>query len=223
VDQGLQQAASCGRARDVTLFATSTRTGTRSAARSASVVPAGSGRGRRVSFGSPRVRNRCAPGQRRPVRAFDGCPGTGNLVVLDTGSIDRLGRWPTGRGHAMRRAGRRDRSSRVEHPVRHAERGRRPLRGDRRLVLRLLDELGVPLTRTVARPLYAGCSRHQFVPRAGPATHTAPPGCCGRCRSPRWPAVAGQSHVRWLVHVSSVLSRQSIGAARVSLGPPRFA
>ncbi|HEX9339089.1 MAG TPA: DHH family phosphoesterase, partial [Pseudonocardiaceae bacterium] len=181
VDQGLQQAAAIlADARDVTLFGhvnpdadafgSAVGLGLALQAKGAAVT---------VSFGDPAevpesLRGLDDSGLFVPFDQVPAVPKT--LVVLDTGSIDRLG--PL----ADRVAATRDAGGHVvviDHHVSNTRFGTLNVVDDRSeataaLVLRLLDELGAPLTEPVARALYAGLlTDTSSFRRATPATHQA--------------------------------------------------
>jgi phosphoesterase RecJ-like protein len=181
VDQGLQQAASVlADARDVTLlghvnpdadaFGSAVGLGRALLDRGAAV---------RVSFGAPAdvpesLRGLDSADLFVPFDRVPQIPAT--LVVLDTGSIDRLGPLAD-RVAATRNAG--GQVVVIDHHVSNTRFGTLNVVDDRSeataaLVLRLLDELGVALTEPVARPLYAGLlTDTSSFRRATPATHTA--------------------------------------------------
>lgn len=181
VDQGLRAAAAVlADARDVTLFGhvnpdadafgSAIGLGRALADRGAAV---------RVSFGAPAevpesLRGLDSAGLFVPFDAVPPVPAT--LVVLDTGSIDRLG--PL----ADRVAATRDAGGDVvviDHHVSNTRFGTLNVVDDRSeatasLVLRLLDAMDVRLTEPVARALYAGLlTDTSSFRRATPATHTA--------------------------------------------------
>lgn len=133
----------------------------------------------RVSFGDPAevpesLRHLDSLGLFRTAADVPAVPPL--LVVLDSSSLDRLG--PL----ADRVAATRDAGGHViviDHHVANAEFGTLNVVDDRSeataaLVLRLIDELGVPLTEPAARGLYAGLlTDTSSFRRATPATHLA--------------------------------------------------
>jgi bifunctional oligoribonuclease and PAP phosphatase NrnA len=133
----------------------------------------------RVSFGEPNevpesLRGLDSAGLYVPAADLPPTPST--LVVLDTGSLDRLG--PL----ADRVAATRDAGGDVvviDHHVSNTHFGTLNIVDDRAeataaLVLRLLDELGTTLTEPVARALYAGLlTDTSSFRRATPNTHRA--------------------------------------------------
>jgi phosphoesterase RecJ-like protein len=178
VDQGLKAAAKVlAEARDVTLFghlnpdadAFGSAIGLGLALRDRGVVV-------RVSFGFPdevpeSLRHLDSDGLYVPAPSVPAVVET--LVVLDSGSVDRLG--PL----ADRVANATGEVIVIDHHVSNTRFGTLNVVDDRSeatasLVLRLLDELGAPLTEPVARALYAGLlTDTSSFRRATPATHLA--------------------------------------------------
>jgi phosphoesterase RecJ-like protein len=178
VDQGLKAAAKVlADARDVTLFghinpdadAFGSAIGLALALRDRGATV-------RVSFGAPNevpesLRHLDSDGLYVPATEVPTTPET--LVVLDSGSIDRLG--PL----ADRVANATGEVIVIDHHVSNTRFGTLNVVDDRSeatasLVLRLLDELGAPLTEPVARALYAGLlTDTSSFRRATPATHQA--------------------------------------------------
>jgi len=181
VDQGLQAAAAVlARARDVTLFGhVNPDADAFGSAIGLGLALADRGATVRVSFGAPAevpesLRGLDSAGLFVPFDAVPPAPET--LVVLDTGSIDRLG--PL----ADRVAATRDAGGDVvviDHHVSNTRFGTLNIVDDRSeatasLVLRLLDAMDAPLTEPVARAIYAGLlTDTSSFRRATPATHTA--------------------------------------------------
>jgi phosphoesterase RecJ-like protein len=220
VDQGLKAAAKVlANARDVTLFghlnpdadAFGSAIGLALALRDRGTVV-------RVSFGSPNevpesLRHLDSDGLYVPASEVPTTPET--LVVLDSGSIDRLG--PL----ADRVANATGEVIVIDHHVSNTRFGTLNVVDDRSeatasLVLRLLDELGAPLTEPVARALYAGLlTDTSSFRRATPATHQA----AARLLAA---GVDGQAVARplmdthsfgWLGMLASVLARAELDPA----------
>ncbi|HEX4704631.1 MAG TPA: bifunctional oligoribonuclease/PAP phosphatase NrnA [Pseudonocardiaceae bacterium] len=172
----------------------------------------------RVSFGAPdevpeSLRGLDSAGLFVPARDIPAVPTM--LVVLDTGSLDRLG--PL----ADRVAATRDAGGHVvviDHHVSNTRYGTLNIVDDRAeataaLVLRLLDELDTTLTEPVARALYAGLlTDTSSFRRATPNTHRA----AARLLDA---GVDGQAVARplmdthsfgWLTMLASVLARAEL-------------
>jgi phosphoesterase RecJ-like protein len=232
VDQGLSDAATIlADARDVTLFGhVNPDADAFGSAIGLGLALRAKGAKVRVSFGAPAqvpesLRGLDDAGLFVPVADVPPVPET--LVVLDTGSIDRLG--PL----ADRVAATRDAGGQVvviDHHVSNTRFGTLNVVDDRAeatasLVLRLLDELGaLPgwdgrgqiLTEPVARALYAGLvTDTSSFRRATPATHHA----AARLLAA---GVDGQAVARslmdthpfgWLTMLSSVLGRAELDPA----------
>jgi len=179
----------------------------------------------RVSFGSPAavpesLRHLDDAGLFVPADAVPSAPRT--LVVLDCGSVDRLG--PLADRVATTRAAGGDVVV-IDHHFATAEFGTVNVLDDRAeatagLVLRLVDELGAPLTEPAARAIYAGIlTDTSSFRRATPATHLAAARLLEAGVDPD--AVARpllDSHpFDWLRMLSAVLGRTS------STRPPRRA
>jgi phosphoesterase RecJ-like protein len=172
----------------------------------------------RVSFGSPNVvpeslRHLDSAGLYVPAPEVP--PVLETLVVLDSGSIDRLGpladRVASATGDVIV----------IDHHVSNTRFGTLNVVDDRSeatasLVLRLLDELGAPLTEPIARALYAGIlTDTSSFRRATPATHQA----AARLLAA---GVDGQAVARplldthsfgWLGMLASVLARAELDPA----------
>jgi phosphoesterase RecJ-like protein len=172
----------------------------------------------RVSFGSPNevpesLRHLDSAGLYVP--ATEVPPTLETLVVLDSGSIDRLGpladRVASATGDVIV----------IDHHVSNTRFGSLNVVDDRSeatasLVLRLLDELGAPLTEPIARALYAGIlTDTSSFRRATPATHQA----AARLLAA---GVDGQAVARplmdthsfgWLGMLASVLARAELDPA----------
>jgi phosphoesterase RecJ-like protein len=172
----------------------------------------------RVSFGSPNVvpeslRHLDSAGLYVPATEVPSVLET--LVVLDSGSIDRLGpladRVASATGDVIV----------IDHHVSNTRFGTLNVVDDRSeataaLVLRLLDELGAPLTEPIARALYAGIlTDTSSFRRATPATHQA----AARLLAA---GVDGQAVARplmdthsfgWLGMLASVLARAELDPA----------
>jgi phosphoesterase RecJ-like protein len=223
VDQGLSDAATVlADARDVTLFAhVNPDADAFGSAIGLGIALQARGAVVRVSFGAPAevpesLRGLDDTGLFVPYADVPPVPET--LVVLDTGSIDRLGPL-AGRVAATRDAG--GQVVVIDHHVSNTRFGTLNVVDDRAeatasLVLRLLDELGAPLTEPVARALYAGLvTDTSSFRRATPATHHA----AARLLAA---GVDGQAVARslmdthpfgWLTMLSRVLGRAELDPA----------
>jgi phosphoesterase RecJ-like protein len=140
------------------------------------------------------------------------------LVVLDCGSIDRLGPLAD-RVAATRAAG--GAVIVIDHHVSNTRFGTLNVVDDRAeatatLVLRLVDELGAPLTEPAARAIYAGLlTDTSSFRRATPATHQAAARLLAAGVDPdatARPLLDGRPF-GWLVMLSRVLSRAELDPA----------